>query len=762
MSRLKYMHHVCVILCLFLSNLSIAQFSGNLQTDGSTQCVQSPNAMLNGVTIWTMELWVKTTESRANATYWNRPSLMATVSSGNSSGDFGIITNNGYIGMWSGLNSSGDNDFLSSTVQINNNNWHHIAAVNDGSNIKLYVDGVLAGSISSGLGLFTNGCPLTIGAGSLNFGWGGNGASNTNFWHQGIYDEVRISNNVRYSSNFSVPTAAFIADVNTVALYHLDACVGNGVPDASSNNNAGIALGYYSGNCAVQLPPVPTIGNNPSIGNINKSEYFFDTDPGFGKGTDISVTTGTNITVNNAAVNLVGLSDGVHFFNVRTKNSTGSWGLTNMLPFYILPVIPTIGTSPSLVNINKAEYFIDADPGFGKGTDIPVAAGTNITVTNAAIDLTGLTSGVHFINIRTKDVAGHWSLTNILSFMIIPVVPTIGNNTTLVNINKAEYFIDADPGFGKGADISVTAGTNVTASNAVIDLTGLSNGIHQVYVRTRDANGKWGLTNNQIFNILVAAITIPPNPAAGNLTKFEYFFDTDPGFGKGHTVGIAATTNLNNYSFAADLTGLADGQHTLFMRSYDGWGLTNTQSFTIGAIVPLSWLSFNAHKVADSVLLNWQTTNEVNVSKMIIERSSDGISFKQVGEMRAKNTVNINDYHFADNQPLQGINYYRIKQIDMDGQYKYSVIVSIVFNKTNAGFIAYPSPANNEVNILINNTLQHNARVKLFSVKGQLLMAVQLRNMLTNISTQNIANGTYILGVENGPVVQTQKIIVQH
>ncbi|MBS1736280.1 MAG: T9SS type A sorting domain-containing protein [Bacteroidetes bacterium] len=176
----------------------------------------------------------------------------------------------------------------------------------------------------------------------------------------------------------------------------------------------------------------------------------------------------------------------------------------------------------------------------------------------------------------------------------------------------------------------------------------------------------------------------------------------------------------------------------------------------------LNFISFSAVASDNDVLLNWSTENEVNTNLFEVEFSTDGTHFTKIGNVQSANTSGRHQYNFTHHQVPAGMLFYRLKQIDMDGKYKYSVITSVVFNKINAGFIAYPSPANNEVNILINTMLQHNARVKLFSVKGQLLMTVQLKNRLTNISTQNIANGTYILSVENGSVTQTQKIIVQH
>jgi hypothetical protein len=108
---------------------------------------------------------------------------------GNPSQDFGITSDKGFIGMWSGLSGTGDQSLLS-VKSINDSKWHYVAAVNDGSKIVLYVDGsLIQGSISSGLALKTTSFPLRIGS--------SNSVNIPHLNHQGTYDEVRIWNVVR-------------------------------------------------------------------------------------------------------------------------------------------------------------------------------------------------------------------------------------------------------------------------------------------------------------------------------------------------------------------------------------------------------------------------------------------------------------------------------------------------------------------------------------------------------------------------------------
>jgi hypothetical protein len=208
-----------------LSSLVLAVFilcfpSANAQYNNQQgQPIIMQSGLLNGAGIFTIEFWVKTNDNKSNNTYWQRPYLLGNETNGDNSGDFGIILNNGYIGMFEGLsNLNTDQQFLSTSIRINDNYWHYIAAVNNGQTLNLYVDGNIVGSLVSGRQLYTNIAPLTFGAASLDHNFAGN-YNNTNFSSQSTFGDARISNVARYSSNFQPPNS-FQSDNNTVSLFH--------------------------------------------------------------------------------------------------------------------------------------------------------------------------------------------------------------------------------------------------------------------------------------------------------------------------------------------------------------------------------------------------------------------------------------------------------------------------------------------------------------------------------------------------------------
>lgn len=298
---------------------------------------------------------------------------------------------------------------------------------------------------------------------------------------------------------------------------------------------------------------------------IHTVEYFFDTDPGFGNGAQISVTP-ANIQLNDlsfsAPINL--LSSGLHQLYVRCLDSSNRWSVTSSKMFYKEAIL----ASPT-PNIVAAEYFFNTDPGFGKAISTPVTEAQGVTFTISG-NVGALPKGLHTIYVRTKDTDGNWSLTRSGFFYREPAI-----NIPVPNITQAEYFFDTDPGFGSGTAASVVPGEDINFAISG-NIASLNKGLHTLYVRVKDDNNKWSLTHSQLF--YKEAIISNPIP---NITQAEYFFDTDPGFGNGTAAAVTAGQDIN-FAINGNIATINKGLHTLFVRVKDGnnkWSLTHTQLF---------------------------------------------------------------------------------------------------------------------------------------------------------------------------------------
>ena len=292
--------------------------------------------------------------------------------------------------------------------------------------------------------------------------------------------------------------------------------------------------------------------------NIVQVEYYIDTDPGFGNGTQVSIATPAPDLDLNFNVGLSDVSSGLHVLFVRARDDSSKWSLTYTSPF----LKKRLDVAP---NVTKAEYYIDTDPGFGAGVDIPITAGVDITK-DFVVDLSGTGDGLHVLFVRARDDSSRSSLSYTSPFLKkrLDIAP---------NVTKVEYYIDNDPGFGNGVDISIAAGVDIT-KDFVVNLSGVSDGLHVLFVRARDDSSKWSLSYTNPF--LKKRLEVAPN-----VTKAEYYIDTDPGFGNGVDVPITAGIDITK-DFVVNLSGVTDGLHVLFVRARDdssNWSLSYTSPF---------------------------------------------------------------------------------------------------------------------------------------------------------------------------------------
>jgi gliding motility-associated-like protein len=300
---------------------------------------------------------------------------------------------------------------------------------------------------------------------------------------------------------------------------------------------------------------------------ITKAEYFFDADPGNGNGTPIAITPSGTVSFT-TSIPTSSLSQGFHFLGIRVKETGGVWSIFEGRGFYIT------ASTADVANISKAEYFIDSDPGNGNGTAIPISTGANVNFV-VSVPTTSLSSGFHFLAIRTKDLSGKWGVFEARGFYITT------STTDVPNMTKAEYFFDADPGSGLATPIPVTAGatTNFTVS---LPTTGLQPGFHFLAIRTKGADGKWGIFESRGFYVTSSTTDVP------NITKAEYFFDADPGNGNGISIPITAGAT-SNFTATIPVTGLTPGFHFLAIRTKgaDGkWGIFESRGFYVSPILP--------------------------------------------------------------------------------------------------------------------------------------------------------------------------------
>lgn len=156
--------------------------------------------------------------------------------------------------------------------------------------------------------------------------------------------------------------------------------------------------------------------------------------------------------------------------------------------------------------------------------------------------------------------------------------------------------------------------------------------------------------------------------------------------------------------------------------------------------LPLELLSFTAAANGKTVLLNWETSLEVNNDRFVVERSNNSRRWEGIGTVMATGE-SAGTYAFSDENPLDGENYYRLRQFDADDASAIHGLVVVVFSATE--FRAYPNPAGNE--IYFGGNSAPGKRVSLLDANGRVLR--ELPAGTNRASLSGMPSGIYLLRV---------------
>ncbi len=195
---------------------------------------------------------------------------------------------------------------------------------------------------------------------------------------------------------------------------------------------------------------------------------------------------------------------------------------------------------------------------------------------------------------------------------------------------------------------------------------------------------------------------------------------------------------------------------------------TNTEMTKVVAeTFPLKLLSFTAKKQEKINLLNWATTQEINVDHFDIERSNNGRDFNKIGITKANSTNQINTYQYSDavapNSPLWGAGglYYRLKMIDRDGQFSYSPIRQITINNSSLIITLFPNPAKDNLQIQIESDKKTAIQLVMLSADGKVLLSKSIianeGSSLQSINISTLPKGSYLLKVKSDKDEQVMK-----
>lgn len=181
-------------------------------------------------------------------------------------------------------------------------------------------------------------------------------------------------------------------------------------------------------------------------------------------------------------------------------------------------------------------------------------------------------------------------------------------------------------------------------------------------------------------------------------------------------------------------------------------------------VLPINLLSFTAEKSGkQAVQLKWSTSNEINNQYFEIQRSSNGTNFTTIGKLNALiNLSSVKQYNFTDAK-AGNINYYRLKQVDVNGQAHYSSIIRVSFDGT-IHWQVYPNPANAGTALYVQDDVT-NLQLTLSDASGKIIYRNTLKTagagQQVPLPVTTLAKGVYLLKVQSDKGSSTEKIIVQ-
>ncbi len=172
------------------------------------------------------------------------------------------------------------------------------------------------------------------------------------------------------------------------------------------------------------------------------------------------------------------------------------------------------------------------------------------------------------------------------------------------------------------------------------------------------------------------------------------------------------------------------------------------------APLPITLISFKANITeSQQTILKWATASEKDNDYFEIERSKNALDFESVGKIKGRGTVELrNDYTFTDESPLKGINYYRLKQVDFDGQFSYTRAESVI-RDGDGNISLFPNPTANILRINFEDTDQiENATI--YNLMGRVVKTISGNQSKYEIS--ELPQGKYILqiGLSDGRIIR--------
>lgn len=211
-------------------------------------------------------------------------------------------------------------------------------------------------------------------------------------------------------------------------------------------------------------------------------------------------------------------------------------------------------------------------------------------------------------------------------------------------------------------------------------------------------------------------------------------------------------TTFNFQAESFDFTATATSHTITFVGTSPGTCNLIIDNLTISSLIllPIELISFKGTvNNEQSIDLFWSTKSETDNDYFLIEHSSNAIDWEELSTQKgAGNSTTVLEYMFADQTPFDGNNYYRLKQVNFDGSFNYSEIITVDFKPfyDYPKVSVYPVPATEQ--LTLTGSSDERSVITIYNAQGQNVTSnifVHSNSTLSSLDISNLGAGMYIL-----------------
>jgi hypothetical protein len=472
------------------------------------------------------------------------------------------------------------------------------------------------------------------------------------------------------------------------------------------------------------------------------------------------------------------------FFNKRTTTGTGANYTTGSSS---LTGISPVSTNYNLYVINDSTKIAESPTGFANSISVfnSLYTGANTYSSNwyefaSAIAPQTLFTDTLVGNLGVVTTNANCWYANGKGLALASVVNDFNNTPRSVSIATGATDIGA---------VEFTTTTTPIAANASA-APAINTATNYTFANRQVASINWGSVGTvpSTVNVLYYSGINAPN-LISNSSRYNAYYNITATGGTAYNYGVSLLADSAQFGNVSGVNNTKIARYTgsnwNLITASNGNGITgnmqttaNTQS-VFGVFtgtdnssnpLPVILTSLVANKIANDVNVSWNTATEINNKGFEVERAIDGKTFEYIGLVKgAGNSNKSQNYQFVDANAFKLFNtsvlYYRLKQVDFDGNFFYSTIVSVNNNDAFAnGVSVYPNPFTNEFNISIIAENNNVANIETMDIQGKLVATklvstVKGLNIVSMNENSNLHAGIYFVRVTINGEIKTMKLV---